>query len=175
MKSLNILRTGMFVLSILLFLISLTQPVFYLIGNTAGESGVKLMLLGVFNLVLDIGWNVFLLIPYSLSEGQDPNEYFVNIFMVERIVCWGTPILLTAWLFSLMNQKTALLYALVVGALAFYLYYATNVSQVIQPSKIEHLGLGYWLWAGSVLFCNIGLILGIVMENVGVEAKGVKK
>ena len=165
MKILNILRTAMFVLSILLFLISLTQPVQYLTGTPTGESGVRLMLLGVFNLVLDIGWNIFLLIPYSLTEDASPHEYFVTIFAAEKTVSWGTPILLTAWLFSMMNQKTALLYALLAGALAFYLYYATNISQVIQVSKIERLGLGYWLWAVSILLCNIGLILGIVMES----------
>lgn len=165
MKILTILRTAMFVLSILLFLISLTQPVLYLTGAPPGESGVKLMLLGVFNLVLDIGWNIFLLIPYSLTENASPHEYFVTIFAAEKIVSWGTPVLLAAWLFSLMNQKTALLYAFFAGALAFYLYYATNISQVIQVSKIEHLGLGYWLWAGSIVLCNIGLILGIVMES----------
>ena len=137
------LKRGLLILSLLLFVASLTQPAFYIDREDydAWSNGFGLLV---------SGW------AGALATDGGATAWFAN------------PLILLAWILFSKFEKTATVLA--IGAAAFAISFL-SVEQVISSeaptySKITEIKLGYWLWLYSICTFAAGLLVLFVARLV---------
>ena len=120
-----------FRLSLLLFVISLTQECFCTLGNNCDSGGYILLL---------IGW--------------------MGVFMLHLpAMAWlANPVLLFSWIFMNKKPKTSLTLSIIslLLTLSFLLFDEIINNEAGIPEKITVIKLGYWLWVSSAFIMVIG-------------------
>ncbi len=123
------------IISIILFIISLTQKTYCLDAN-CGYIGFSDLLFGWLGV---------------LYEKEGSYAWLAN------------PFLLLTWIFIFKNPKIALVLSIIAFSFAFSFYFqkemVKNEAGII--GKITHYKMGYWLWISSILIIILGNIVSI--------------
>ena len=131
-------RKIILILSIVIFLISLTQPAYY-IDRTDYDAYSNSFLL------LIIGWT-------SLFGGLGG--------LALLLVWFANPFIFLSWILSSKNIKTSIIFGALASilSLSFLLFTEVISSEAPTYSAITEYKLGYWLWITSICFFTIGMI-----------------
>jgi hypothetical protein len=129
------------VMSLMLYIFSLTQICFYTGSGANGAIGPGFILAA-------FGW---------LAMSEDMLAWFAN------------PLIGMAWLFSLVQLRiVALLLGLVaLGlALSFLLQTEVMVDRTSKRSQVLDYALGYWMWVSSIAVCCAGNLIAELLARM---------
>lgn len=133
------IETKVLLLSILLYVLSLTQPGFSDGGGAEGNS---------FMLPI-VGW-------LGLLAGS------------AACIAWlANPLLLISWITLKKHPKTAMLFSLMATlfALSFLFFDTVKTDEGGADHLIEAYYLGYWLWLASCVCCFGGMLVIYLRNN----------
>lgn len=142
MININIVKKPFLIISILLYLISLTQDAFYVdnINHDAWSNSLVLLL---------VGW------IGAIMGGYAALTWFAN------------PLIFFSWLFFLKNVRVSFCLSLCSFILSISFLFFDNVITSEAPtfSKITSYEIGYWIWLLSILLIFLGSSIILILEN----------
>ena len=133
MKNSSKIKTILLILSILLFIISLTQKT-YCVDNNCGEYGSGI-------LCLALGW--------------------LGIGFGGAFISWlANPFLIISWIIPYKNQRLKIIFCSIstIFSLSFLFFEEVMKDEAGNYGKITGYELGYWLWTLSSLIFFLGNI-----------------
>ena len=130
-----IYKKTILIVSIVVFIISLTQPAYY-IDRTDYDAWSNSLLLLIF------GW------IGAMGGGSG-------------LVWLANPFILISWISVFKNLKTSIIFGALASifSLLFLLFKKVISSEAPTYSIITDYKLGYWLWTISICFFTFGLII----------------
>ncbi|WP_100615687.1 hypothetical protein [Confluentibacter citreus] len=128
--------------SIVIFIVSLTQPAFY-IDRTDYDAWSNPI--GI----IFIGW------LGAIIGGGSALTWFAN------------PLILISWLFVIKSEKIAIVSGVLASIISFaFLFFDKIVSSEAPTySLITEYKLGYWLWMISICLFTLGIIIIRIIKN----------
>ena len=136
------LKYAIIMISVVIFLISLTQNAFsYIDGGTKSAKSYELIISGGFA--------------------------FLGGGLLETIVWLANPLFILSIFFLYESKKESMYAALgsVVLALSFLMWKKILVSESGRGGEIVSLDLGYWLWLSSLCVFAIGNLIYFISYN----------
>ena len=137
------LRKRVFLLSLLIFLIALSQPAFYIdrVDYDGWSSPIGLIL---------VGW-----LPILAGEGS--------------AIAWlANPLIIVSWVSLFKMEKISFWTSLASIAFALSFLFVDEIMSSEAPtySKVTEIKLGYWLWVSSMVTFSLGaLYLAITKKS----------
>ncbi len=123
-------------ISVLLFVISLTQPAFYIDRSDydAWSNPVG---------IIFIGW-----LGAIIGRGS-------------ALVWFANPLILTSWILILKSERIAIISGILAALLSISFLFFDEVvaSEAPTYSLITEYKLGYWLWLSSICLFAIGILM----------------
>jgi hypothetical protein len=122
------------IISILIFIVSLTQPSYYIDRKD-----------------YDAWSNSFLLLIFGWIGAMGGGS---------GLIWLANPFILISWILSTKNIKTSIIFSIIASilSLSFLLFEMVISSEAPTYSIITEYKLGYWLWTTSMCFFTIGMI-----------------
>ena len=149
LKNLTLMQRGTILLSLLLFILSLFQPAFYIdrADYDAWANSAGLLLLG---------W-------MSVLGGS----------LVASVIWLANPLYIIAIFLSARGRLKGLYFSILASIIAFSFSRLDEIltSESGSYSKITALKAGYKLWLGSMLVLTIGTVISLLTRKKVISAK----
>ena len=143
MKKINLLKKITLIISILLYIVALTQESYYVnkINSDDWSNSFILLLVGWIGMIMGGG----------------------------AAICWlANPLIFLSWLLIFRKIKIAIVSSIISFILSFLFLFSENVITSEAPtfSKITDYKMGYWLWLSSISIFSVGTITIFIFEKV---------
>ena len=143
MKKIKTIKSTLIILSIIVFIISLFQPAFFIDREDSDAYSNSLFLLA-------LGWMSFLgggFVPFIIWLANP--IYVISIFLINKSIKFG-----------IITSLVSILLALIFSNLNSIL-----TSESGSKSKITELGLGFYLWISSFVILFVSSIVSLKSFN----------
>ena len=143
MKKIKTIKSTLIILSIIVFIISLFQPAFFIDREDSDAYSNSLFLLA-------LGWMSFLgggFVPFIIWLANP--IYVISIFLINKSIKFG-----------IITSLVPILLALIFANLNSIL-----TSESGSKSKITELGLGFYLWISSFVILFVSSIVSLKSFN----------
>ena len=143
MKKIKTIKSTLIILSIIVFIISLFQPAFFIDREDSDAYSNSLFLLA-------LGWMSFLgggFVPFIIWLANP--IYVISIFLINKSIKFG-----------IITSLVSILLALIFSNLNSIL-----TSESGTTSKITELGLGFYLWISSFVILFVSSIVSLKSFN----------
>jgi hypothetical protein len=143
MKKIKTIKSTLIILSIIVFIISLFQPAFFIDREDSDAYSNSLFLLA-------LGWMSFLgggFVPFIIWLANP--IYVISIFLINKSIKFG-----------IITSLVPILLALIFANLNSIL-----TSESGSKSKITELGLGFYLWISCFIILFVSSIINLNSSN----------